>query len=96
MKIFRGEQGAFGLSEDGKQKQAQVQAGGQGGGHAHDQSEVNVFGIFPSSRILQSLDRAVGVLGSSLGEFLRRVFPKAYDPSSERKHEEDPKGGQNT
>ena len=72
-----------------------MQAGRQGGGDPHDQAEVDVLGIFPSGRVLQGLNGPVGVGGSSLREFLGRVFPQADDPTPEGEDEENPKGGQN-
>ena len=71
-----------------------MQAGGQGGGDAHDQPEVDVLGIFPPGRVLQRLDCPVGVCDPSLREFFGRAFPQTDDPTPEGEDEENPEGGQ--
>ena len=53
-----------------------MQNGGQGCGYSHDQTEVNVFGIFPPGGILYGLNGPVGILGTPVGQGAREQIPK--------------------
>ena len=46
------------------EKESHMHTGGQSSGYSHDQSEINIFGIFPASGILNSLYGPVGVFAS--------------------------------
>ena len=53
-----------------------MRAGGEGRGNSHDQSEIDIFRIFPAGRILNSLNRSVGVLVAALEKLLEERFPR--------------------
>ena len=67
-----------------------MKTGGEGRGNSHDQSEIDIFRIFPAGRILNGLNRSVGVLVAALEKLLRNVFPETDQPASEREDEQNP------
>ena len=68
-----------------------MKAGGQSGGYAHDDSEVDVLGVFASRGILQGLDGSSGVFLASKCQFFRHGLEQAYEPAARSEDEEHPK-----
>ena len=67
-----------------------MKAGGQRGGYAHDDSEVDVLGVFSSRGILQGLDGPGGVLRPAARQFLRHGLEEAYEPAARGEDEGHP------
>ena len=73
-----GEGRFFDFFKEREQEQSEVQATGKGSWQAHDQTKIYVFYIFTPRRILESLNRPIGVLVPTLNKLFRSVLPKAY------------------
>ena len=68
-----------------------MKAGGQSGGYAHDDSEVDILGVFASRGILEGLDGPSGVLLAAECQFFRHGLEQAYEPAARGEDEEHPK-----